>query len=191
MSLIYILIISIALAMDAFAVSIAVGIRLINVDFRQTFRLSWHFGFFQAIMPVIGWSLGVTVRCAIETYDHWVAFGLLAYVGGNMFKEAIQKDHNDQTMIKDPTKGIRLVILSIATSIDALAIGFSISILNAPIVFPSIVIGCVATLFTIIGLYIGKTIGSSYKLSTYAECIGGIVLLFIGLNILYDHGVFS
>ncbi|MBF0452331.1 MAG: manganese efflux pump [Candidatus Magnetomorum sp.] len=191
MSLLKIIVIAIALAMDAFTVAIAVGIRLIHVNFRQTFRLSWHFGFFQAIMPVMGWSMGVSIRSAIEIYDHWIAFGLLAYVGGNMLKEAFQKDQKKHQMIKDPTKGLTLVMLSIVTSIDALAVGFSISMLNVSIIFPAIIIGCIATLFTGLGLYIGKTVGASSKLSTSAESIGGIILLMIGGNILLEHGVFD
>ena len=191
MSSLNIIVIAVALAMDAFTVAIAVGISLNHVNLRQTFRLSWHFGFFQAVMPVIGWSMGISVRSAIEMYDHWIAFALLAYVGGNILKEAFQPETKKKQMLKDPTKGMTLVILSIVTSIDALAVGFSISILNISIIFPAIVIGCFATLFTIMGLYIGKTVGSSSRLSMSAECIGGIVLLLIGVNILVDHGVFD
>ncbi|MCK5195152.1 MAG: manganese efflux pump, partial [Desulfobulbaceae bacterium] len=104
--------------MDAFAVSIATGVSLKDVSFRQTFRLSWHFGLFQAMMPVIGWSAGLSIRAYIEGYDHWVAFVLLAFVGINMIREAFQHDKGEEQK-KDPTKGVTLVILSVATSIDA------------------------------------------------------------------------
>ena len=129
MQFVNILAIAVALAMDAFAVAVATGVSLKHVSFRQTFRLSWHFGLFQAIMPVIGWSAGLTIRSFIEQYDHWVAFGLLAFVGGHMIKEAFQPE-TEKIQKKDPTKGWSLVMLSVATSIDALAVGFSMSMLN-------------------------------------------------------------
>ncbi|MBN1929994.1 MAG: manganese efflux pump [Desulfobacterales bacterium] len=172
--------------MDAFAVAIATGVNLKTVGFRQTFRLSWHFGFFQAMMPVIGWSAGLTVRAYIERYDHWIAFGLLVFVGGNMIREAFEND-KDQQEKKDPTKGMTLVLLSVATSIDALAVGLSIALLKISIWTPALIIGIVAGMFTIIGLHMGKKIGSAVRLSHWAEIIGGIVLLIIGLKILHDH----
>ena len=173
--------------MDAFAVSIAAGVSLKHVNFRQTFRLSWHFGFFQALMPIIGWSAGLTVRPLIETYDHWVAFGLLAFVGVNMIWEAFQ-DNRTKDKVIDPTKGLTLVMLSIATSIDALAVGLSMSLIRVSIWVPALIIGIVAGAFTIIGLQLGKKVGTISGLSRYAEALGGIVLLIIGLKILYDHG---
>ncbi len=190
MKFINIFAIAVALAMDAFAVSIVTGVNLKNVSFRQTFRLSWHFGLFQAMMPVIGWFAGLSVRIHIERYDHWIAFGLLAFVGIHMIKEAFDPDTSEKRK-KDHTKGITLVILSIATSIDALAVGFSLSLLGVSIWTPAIVIGIVAGIFTIIGLQIGEKIGSAKQLSRYAETIGGAVLIAIGLNILHEHGVLS
>jgi putative Mn2+ efflux pump MntP len=182
--------IAVALAMDAFAVSIATGVSLKDVSFRQTFRMSWHFGLFQAMMPVIGWSAGLSIRVYIERYDHWVAFILLALVGINMIREAFQEDKKEEQK-KDPTKGVTLVVLSIATSIDALAVGLSISILNVSIWTPALIIGIVAGIFSIVGLQIGKRIGSATRLSRYADAIGGIVLLAIGVNILHEHGALS
>ncbi len=179
--------IAVALAMDAFAVSIATGVSLKQVSLRQTFRLSWHFGFFQALMPVIGWSAGLTIRSHIENYDHWLAFVLLAFVGGKMIKEAIQQD-KEKEQKSDPTKGYTLVLLSVATSIDALAIGFSMSMLKISIWTPVILIGAVAAMFTAVGLYVGKKVGSVSRLRFFAETIGGIILLLIGLNILREHG---
>ncbi len=182
--------IAVALAMDAFAVSIATGVSLKDVSFRQTFRLSWHFGLFQAMMPVIGWGAGLSIRVYIERYDHWVAFVLLAFVGINMIREAFRHDKGEEQK-KDPTKGVTLVILSVATSIDALAVGLSISILNVSIWTPALVIGIVAGIFTVVGLQIGKKIGSATRLSRYAGAIGGIVLLAIGFKILHEHGALS
>jgi putative Mn2+ efflux pump MntP len=179
--------IAVALAMDAFAVAISTGVILKDVTFRQAFRLSWHFGLFQAMMPVLGWSAGLSVRTYIEPYDHWVAFGLLAFVAVNMLREAFGQNKEGREQ-RDPTKGITLVMLSVATSIDALAVGFSISILNVSIWTPALIIGIVAGMFTLIGLQIGQRIGSGIRLSIYAEIIGGIVLFVIGLKILHEHG---
>lgn len=183
--------ISVALAMDAFAVSIAVGVGLKQVSFRQTFRLSWHFGLFQALMPIIGWSLGTGIRSLIETFDHWVAFFLLAFVGTNMIREAISSDKEDSQQRADPTKGISLVMLSVATSIDALAVGLSLSMLGVDIIFPAVIIGLVALCFTITGLQLGKRVANLSRVSLFAEVIGGVVLWIIGLKILYDESVFS
>lgn len=181
--------IAVALAMDAFAVSVAVGIQLKTIDFRQFFRLSFHFGLFQALMPIIGWSAGLSIRSLIEAWDHWVAFGLLAMVGGNMVREAFKKNDDDKPETRDATRGLTMVMLSIATSIDALAVGFSLSIINEPIIFPAIVIGIVALIFTIVGMNLGKVASESSKLKPYAEFLGGVVLLGIGLHILYEHRV--
>ena len=176
-----------ALAMDAFAVAVAAGVSLKIVSFRQTFRLAWHFGVFQALMPVIGWSAGLTVRSLIEQYDHWVAFGLLAFVGVHMIREAFHHKKEKKPK-KDPTKGMTLVVLSVATSIDALAVGLSLAVIKISIWVPALVIGIVATLFTGMGLYLGKKVGASSHLSSYADVVGGVVLLGIGLKILHEHG---
>ncbi len=179
--------IAVALAMDAFVVSIATGMSLKDVSFRQAFRLSWHFGFFQALMPVIGWRAGLSIYIYIESYDHWVAFSLLSFVGINMIRKAFQHDKCEGQR-KDPTKGMTLIMLSVATSIDALAVGLSISMLNVSIWTPALIIGIVAGIFTIIGLQIGKRIRNVVQLSPYLETIGGIVLIAIGFNIIYEHG---
>jgi len=185
-----ILAIAVALAMDAFAVSIAAGVSLKRVSFRQTFRLSWHFGLFQALMPIIGWSVGLTIYRLIEDYDHWVAFGLLAFVGFKMIRDAFRDETSEESVV-DPTRGFTLVMLSIATSIDALAVGFSISMIGISIWAPTFIIGIVAAAFTIIGLQIGKRVGDVSGLSHYAEAMGGVVLLIIGLKVLYEHGVMN
>lgn len=189
MSFLYLSGIAVALAMDAFAVSIAVGVALKYVSFRQTFRLSWHFGLFQALMPVLGWSVGYTIRDLIEAWDHWIAFGLLAFVGTNMIREALQGEDEEETRSKDPTKGFSLVMLSVATSIDALAVGLSLSVLKISIIFPAVVIGITALAFTMLGLYLGKKAASWSRLSRVAEVVGGIVLWIIGVKILIEHGV--
>ena len=190
MELINIIFIAVALAMDAFAVSIAAGVALKSVSARQTFRLAWHFGLFQALMPVIGWSAGLTVRAHIEAYDHWVAFALLAFVAQGMLRSAF-KAERDEENAKDPTKGLTMVMLSVATSIDALAVGLSLSMINVSIWTPALVIGLVAGGFTTAGMHLGKLIGSLARLSRWAEITGGIVLLAIGVNILREHGALS
>ena len=190
MELINTFFIAVALAMDAFAVSIAAGVTLKSVSPRQTFRLAWHFGLFQAMMPVIGWSAGLTVRSHIEAYDHWVAFGLLAFVAQGMLRSAFKAD-TPEAEVKDPTRGMTMVMLSLATSIDALAVGLSLSMISVSIWTPALIIGLVAGAFTTAGMHLGKVIGSMAQLSRWAELTGGIVLLAIGVNILREHGALT
>lgn len=180
--------IAVALAMDAFAVSIAAGVTLKQISFRQNFRLAWHFGLFQAMMPVLGWSAGLYIRAWIENYDHWVAFILLVFVAQGMLRAAFEKEKIEEKR-KDPTRGITLIMLSIATSIDALAVGLSLSMLEISIWTPAIIIGLVAGAFTTVGIHLGKKIGTAKLLGRYAEIAGGCVLLLIGINILREHGV--
>ena len=186
MAPIELLALAVALAMDAFAVAVASGIVLKTVDLRQTFRLSWHFGLFQALMPVIGWFLGLSVRAHIEKYDHWVAFVLLGYIGIKLIREAFGDEENGNH--RDPTRGMTLIILSVATSIDALAVGLSLSILGLSIWLPALVIGLVALLFTVIGLHLGRTMARARRIGRAAELLGGGVLIAIGLRILWEHG---
>lgn len=190
MTLLNIIAIAVALAMDAFAVAIATGIKLGTVDLRQNFRLAWHFGLFQAAMPVIGWAAGLTIRQQIERYDHWVAFALLIFVAQGMLREAFKKEDENDTP-KDPTKGATMVMLSVATSLDALAVGLSLSMINVSIWTPSLIIGIVAAGFTTLGLHLGKRISNAALIRRYADAVGAIVLLAIGLNIMREHGVFN
>jgi manganese efflux pump family protein len=190
LTLLNVIAIAIALAMDAFAVAIAAGIKLGHVSYRQNFRLAWHFGLFQAIMPIIGWTAGLTIRDAISRYDHWVAFALLLFVAQGMLRDAFKADENDGPL-KDPTKGMSLVMLSLATSLDALAVGLSLSLINVSIWMPAAVIGLVALVFTTIGMHLGKRLSRATIVRRYADAIGGLVLLAIGLNILREHGVFG
>ncbi len=189
MDFVTIFLIAIALAMDAFAVAVTAGFQIQKLSIRHFFRLSWHFGLFQGVMPLIGWYSGVTVVRFIEQYDHWIAFILLLWVGLGMIKGAFT-DEEDKIFI-DPTRGKRLVILSVATSIDALAVGFSLAALKVSIVLPVIIIGVVALSFTIIGLFVGNRFSSSNRTGESAEFIGGVVLIGIGVKILYEHKVFS
>ena len=184
-----IILIALALAVDAFAVALASGVSLCQVSGRQTFRLAFHFGLFQAMMNIVGWAAGLTVRTLLESLDHWLAFGLLALVAAKMIKDAVAGREEEAEKI-DPTKGYTLVVLSIATSIDSLAVGLSFSVLNVSIWLPAVIIGVVATLMTVMGLKLGCLLGSASRIGSRAEIAGGLVLLGIGFNILHQHGVF-
>ena len=128
MSLQTIFLIAVALAVDAFAVALAAGVSLPRITVRHTFRLSWHFGLFQAMMNVFGWMAGLSFRGVIESFDHWIAFALLSSVGLRMIKEALHDGGEENK--SDPTRGRTLVMLSIATSIDSLAVGLSFAVLK-------------------------------------------------------------
>ena len=189
MDLLTIILIALALAVDAFAVAIAAGVSLCQVNSRQIFRLAFHFGLFQAMMNIIGWGAGLTVRTLLANIDHWLAFGLLALVAAKMIKDSLEGREEEAQKV-DPTKGYTLIMLSVATSIDSLAVGLSFSVLNVSIWLPAIIIGLVATLLTVIGLKLGCLLGSASRIGSRAEIIGGLVLLGIGFNILHQHGVF-
>ena len=176
--------IAIGLAMDAFAVAIGAGLQLERVTARQTFRLAWHFGLFQALMPVIGWLLGLTIQSWISAFDHWIAFALLAAIGGKMIYEALRGDRDERPRT-DPTRGLSLVVLSVATSIDALAVGLSLALLEVDIWWPAVVIGIVAGAFTTVGLQLGQRFGA--LLGRRMEVVGGVILIGIGVRILVEH----
>jgi len=172
--------------MDAFAVAIATGIVLGTVSGRQTFRLAFHFGLFQFLMPVVGYLAGMTVEGYIKGYAPWLAFALLGYIGGKMVYEGGWGGAEGGNGGKDPTKGMSLVVLSVATSIDALAVGVSLGVLhNEGIVYPGVVIGIVACTFTAAGLHLGKRLGVVF--GRRMEVAGGVVLVAIGVKILFDH----
>lgn len=175
--------IALGLAMDALAVSIAAGMTLPRVTPRHVFRLAFHFGLFQALMPIIGWLAGTTIAERISNYDHWIVFGMLAFIGGKMIWEAWKHDEADER--EDPTRGWKLVMLSVATSLDALAVGLSLAFLRVEIWGPSIVIGLVAGLLTMLGIRFGSQIGDRF--GRWAEVAGGLVLIGIGTRVLTLH----
>ena len=183
MSFFSILIIAIGLGMDAFSVAVGVGAVSRYRSFMPAFRLSFHFGLFQVLMPLVGWYAGMTVAHIIARYDHWIAFGLLALVGGKMIKESFNKE--EKVHATDPTRGVTLIILSLATSIDALAVGLSFAFLNISILLPSILIGIVTFVMTAIGMYFGDKLGRIF--GNRIEMLGGIILIGIGVKILIDH----
>lgn len=183
------ILIALALAFDAFAVALAAGLNRRITSWRQTARLAFHFGFFQAMMNFCGWAAGLSFRRLIESVDHWLAFALLLLVGVNMIVGAV-RGRTAEKAAADPSKGINLVMLSVATSLDALAVGLSFSMLKMAILTPALLIGVVALVLTVVGVQVGRLAGAYAKLGMEAEILGGCVLVAIGLNILRIHGVF-
>ncbi|MGC9052641.1 MAG: manganese efflux pump MntP family protein [Candidatus Hydrogenedens sp.] len=183
--------IAVALAMDAFAVSISISALLKNVQPRQTFRLSFHFGLFQALMPVLGWYTGNLVGQWFLAYDHWIAFFILWAIGGKIVYQSISDIKEEEKQIatepkkNDLTRGLSLVMLSIATSIDAYAVGLSFAFIGVSIWFPSFWIGITAGFLTLIGMQLGSYVGKKFGKSM--EIIGAILLFIIGIKILIDH----
>jgi putative Mn2+ efflux pump MntP len=172
-----------ALAMDAFAVSMCAGAALPRISGRHYFRLSFHFGLFQFMMPVLGWLAGSAIHNILSAFDHWIAFGLLFLVGGKMILESFRRP--EAKIHSDPTRGFSLLALSVATSIDALAVGLSLAFLSINIWWPSVIIGLVAALATATGLKIGDALGKAA--GRRAELLGGLIIIAIGLKILTDH----
>ena len=178
-----ILLIAPSLGMDAFAVALGVGASLPGNSGRPLFRLSFHFGLFQFLMPLIGWFVGQTVQQFLSVYDHWIAFVLLAWVGGRMVRESF--NHEREHLAVDPTRGMSLVVLSLATSIDALAVGLSLAMLQVNLLLPSIFIGIVTAGMTLTGMSLGRRLQESW--GKRAELVGGLVLIAIGLRVVWTH----
>lgn len=182
--------IALALAMDAFAVSVSSSASLRKVDMGHYFRMALAFGLFQFAMPVIGWLLGLSVRDYIEAWDHWIAFGLLSFVGLNMLREAMG-NREEEGPKGDPSRGVTLILLAVATSIDALAVGLSFSMIGVSVWEPAVIIGLVCAGLTALGVKLGSALGRSEILGGRAAVLGAVVLIGIGVKILYEHGVFS
>ena len=179
-----IFLIAIGLSADCFAVALSSGISKKNHSWPPRLRVSFSFGLFQALMPVLGWLVGRTVVEFIADYDHWVAFALLLIVSGRMLWESFRPERSQDKEV-DITKGILLITLSIATSIDALAVGLSFAFLKVNIAMASLTIGAVAFLVTTIGFVVGKR--ESKIIGKRAEALGGIILLAIAIRILLNH----
>jgi len=182
--LIVLLGIALGLAMDAFAVAIGVAVSLGGASRRQILRLAWHFGLFQTLMPIIGWAAGTSAHPLIESWDHWLAFALLAFVGGRMLIEALRNGGAGPTAA-DPTRGWSLVGLSVATSIDALAVGLSFAALGVEVWAPALVIGVTAALMTVLGTVGGRHLG--LRFGNRMSAVGGIVLIAIGCWMVVEH----
>lgn len=177
------LIIAFGLAADAFAVSIGAGVSGVLEEQRSKIRLSFHFGLFQFLMPVLGWLAGIEVAQWIEAYDHWIAFALLAWVGIRMIQSGLKNEPIHEG--RDPSRGILLVMLSIATSIDALAVGFSLALLHISIWYPAAVIGFITGGTSFLGILLGQKL--SDLIGKTASIVGGILLILIGGHLVAAH----
>lgn len=184
MKIVILLGIALALAIDAFAVTVGVSCSLGGLNRRQVFRLAFHFGLFQFIMPVLGWLIGENLLKLISNYDHWVAFGLLLIIGLKMAAESF-KDQSEKYKGADPTRGWSLFLLALATSQDALATGFSLPVIGLNVWAASLVIGITAFTLTSIASRVGPVMGQAF--GRRAELVGGLILILIGLKILFDH----
>jgi putative Mn2+ efflux pump MntP len=182
-----IVLIAISLAMDAFAVSMASGAILKRCCMRDAMKISLSFGLFQAIMPVIGWLAGLHLISLIRQADHWIAFGLLVFIGIKMIAESGRLDSENRS--RNPLAFGTLMLLSVATSIDALAVGLSLGVLCVRLWLPIAVIGCVTFGMSFGGVYLGDRFGHVFQ--TSVERIGGLVLIGIGLKILIEHLCFQ
>ena len=168
--------------MDAFAVSICKGLSMPRMKWKNAIIIGLYFGYFQALMPALGYLLGVNFQDRISNIDHWVAFILLAVIGINMIKEAISKDndvHNDSIKFKD------MIVLAIATSIDALAIGITFAFLNVNLILAISLIGVITFIISVLGVKVGNIFGDKYEKK--AEFAGGIILILLGIKILLEH----
>jgi manganese efflux pump family protein len=177
--------IAVALAMDCFAVSLGMGAGTKGLSMRQALRMALFFGGFQFFMPVLGWLAGARLLAIIRDFDHWVAFGLLAVVGGHMIYESFELSEEEKEDRPDPTRGARLLVLSVATSIDSLGVGLSLGVIETSILYPAAVIGLTSFVMTIAGAKLGPVVGK--MAGKRAELIGGLILIAIGIKILVEH----
>jgi manganese efflux pump family protein len=183
MSLWEILCLAVGLALDAFAVSLGVGTARLAPTIRPIFRLSFHFGLFQFFMPVLGWLSGYHIAKFISAWDHWLVFGLLTFIGGRMVRSGFAPEASSYS--SDPSRGWTLVFLSVATSLDAFAIGLSLAMLGEQIWYPSMIIGVVTAGLSLLGLLLGHRLGQRF--GQRMEIFGGLLLLGIGLRVLIAH----
>ena len=174
-----------ALAMDCFAVSLGLACGAKGLTMKQAVRMAAFFGGFQFVMPVAGWFAGERLLGLIRNFDHWIAFGLLALIGGRMIYESFGLSEEEKASRPDQTQGMRLVVLSLATSIDALAVGLSLGVIRSSILYPAAVIGLISFVLTIAGAKLGPLSGR--VAGRRAELLGGLILIGIGLKILFEH----
>lgn len=182
MGILEIIIIAIGLAMDAFAVSICKGLSMKKMSWKKGLIIGGYFGFFQALMPLIGYLLGIGFQDKVTGIDHWIAFILLGIIGINMIKEALSKkeeEKNDSVNFKE------MIVLAIATSIDALAVGITMAFLEVNIALAITIIGIITFAISVIGVKIGNIFGNKYEKK--AEFAGGVILILMGIKILLEH----
>ncbi|MBQ2248423.1 MAG: manganese efflux pump [Tidjanibacter sp.] len=187
MDLLTLLMIAVGLSMDAFSVAICKGLAMKRATLRNCSIVGLWFGGFQALMPIVGYFVGINFRHSIESFDHWIAFALLALIGINMVREALDKEEVDgyEEGEKESLSARKMAPMAVATSIDALAVGVSFAFLGTEIWLPAALIGIVTFGFSFGGVKIGNIFGTRYK--SKAELVGGIILILIGLKIVLEH----
>ncbi len=186
MSFFELLLIGVGLSMDAFAVSICKGLSMKKVNYSHGLIIALFFGGFQALMPLVGWLLGTSFAVYISAFDHWIAFLLLAFIGGKMAIESFKNDEEDEAKAEDGRLDIKeLFVLAVATSIDALAVGISFACLQVSIWSSIVIIGITTFVISLGGVIVGNRFGSRYK--NKAEFAGGLILVGIGIKILAEH----
>jgi manganese efflux pump family protein len=183
MPLVDILLIAVGLAMDAFAVSLAAGASRTVVSLRPTLRLAFHLGLFQALMPILGWFAGSRVAYRLAGLDHWLAFALLAVVGVRMVRSGLSTD--PAVAPPDPSRGLTMVMVSLATSVDAFAIGLSLAMIGVEIWQPAALIGLVTAVLSLAGIRFGAALG--VRFGKRMEIVGGLVLVVIGIRIVAQY----
>ena len=194
MNPISLILLALAMSTDAFAAAIGKGSSLHKPRLTEALRAGLIFGVIEAITPMIGWAIGHAATRWVENWDHWIAFGLLAWIGGKMVHSgftALRARASCPCPSVDPTAGRNLLVLSVATSIDALAVGLSFAILGTQVWGPSLIIGVVCAFITAAGVYLGKTLANLCAVNGWAELLGGLTLLAIACNTLREHNVFG
>ena len=182
MSFLELLLVAVGLSMDAFAVAVCRGLEMRRIDYRQALLIAVFFGGFQALMPVVGYLLGAGFEHYISAFDHWIAFALLAFIGGKMIWEAVRGGEEEQPQELDLKM---LLLMAVATSIDALAVGITFAFLRMDILSSALTIGATTFLISFGGVAAGNRFGARYKQK--AEIVGGVVLVLIGAKILLEH----
>ena len=183
MEILTVLLLAIGLSFDSFVVSVCSGLNLPHIRFFQAAKIAIFLALFQAFMPLIGWLIGNSMKSLVEPVDHWIAFGLLSLIGGKMIIESFI--NSEKREIKNPLDIKVILTLSVATSIDALAVGFGFSTFLHKILFAILVIGAVTFIASMLGILLGKKTGP--KINKYAEIMGGSILIIIGLKIIIEH----
>jgi putative Mn2+ efflux pump MntP len=178
-----IIIIAIGLSMDAFAVSIILGLSTEKLRFKEAIIPGLYFGIFQALMPCIGYFAGINFASKIQQFEHWIAFVILGFIGGKMIKDSFSK--KEDKVDENPFKFVKMLVLAIATSIDALAVGITFSFFKINIFIAIAIIGFTTFIISICGVIIGKTFGAKFK--SKAELVGGVILVGIGVKIVIEH----
>ena len=186
MSIVELFLIGVGLSMDAFAVAVCQGLCMPKLNLRQGGVIALYFGGFQALMPLIGWFLGSQFAGYIQSFDHWVAFVLLALIGGNMVREALSPEEEETSCaVNSKLDHKKLFMMAVATSIDALAIGVAFAFMDVLILPAVSLIGCTTCCLSLVGVVVGNFFGSRYK--KRAELTGGIILILLGVKILLEH----